>query len=157
MHTVYIEFDTYTHSTGGYDPDDSWSRDSTSSTWEVIGYTTEEPKYARYSASVSSVDGNIYAVVVDYGTGDSFGHDDGCFCFIDAFSSPEKAHALADAIAKDANKDYCYNGGNNVTYINDAGETVVAATYTWKGYFEHFNYCRVVTVSRDRKNTYYRD
>lgn len=159
MHTVHLTFSTSDRSTGGYDPTDSWSRDSTASTWSIEGYTVDKPDYSynTESANVASVDGNIFAVVVDYDTGNSFGRDTGQYCFIDAFSDEKKAHALADAIAKDANKDYCYNGGNNVTYINDAGETVIAATYTWKGYFEHFNYCRVVTVSQGREKTYYRD
>ena len=80
MKTVYVVKDIYYQNLGGYDPDDEWSRDSTSQDVYLRGWSFDRP-----SADYESVDleftpkksDTLYALCVSYDTGDSFGRDDG--------------------------------------------------------------------------------
>jgi len=78
----------------------------------------------------------VFPVLVGYGTGDTFGRSEGNVEIVAVFSDPEKATRLRDAIIADESV-------RNGSQFDFEGQTVY--TYSWKGYFESFEWCRVET------------
>lgn len=98
--TTYIKFDVQveTYSIGGYDPEDSWSRDSTEGSCYVTGATiVEKDGYDTLGVEedISSGD-TIYLVWAEYTTGDSFGRDAGNYELLEVFTD---AQAACDRVA----------------------------------------------------------
>jgi hypothetical protein len=77
----FIKLDVHVDSwsTGGYDPDDRWSRNSTNGNVSIMNaYVTKEDGYNVLPSKVNVEAGDqIYVVWAQYSTGDSFGSDGG--------------------------------------------------------------------------------
>lgn len=96
----------------------------------VIAAVEDERRYSYGDGHVKDLDVNpgdtVYAVVVVYETGDSFGRDGGQTKVLDVFTDAEEAAALAQkATEHDSNKDGYGFQHNGVDYYTP-----------WCGYFE---------------------
>jgi len=135
---VKIVVETSSYNIGGEDPDDSWSRDSTHGQVDNVYavQTTDALQDSYYSNPVKEFDvdlgDNVYAVVVDYESGDTFGRDGGYYQVVDAFDNTEDADVLL-ALTRAYDTD---NGGRNRGYTNVLEYKGVQYYAGWKGYFE---------------------
>lgn len=135
---AFVSTERWTESTGGYDPEDSWSRDSTDTTWSFSGvYVAENPKYwedLEIDISDDMKDKELYCVVAVWSDGDSFGNDIGrnaeiISCHID------KDEAIA--ASKVLEEENCEG--------KDLGCGYKAPSYLpWDGYFESLDYIEIV-------------
>lgn len=155
MTKIAFEFNSYSQSTGGYDPDDSWSRDSTSTSWTAPNVcrilNDEKPRgYIGYEIdevpdTVKRGD-TIYMVWVQWSSGDSFGHDDGAHHEVIGFyQTAELAEQARKAIDDDSQTGYSFeDGGNRVRVpLFDGSDTREQYTGSWKGYFESLDHVDV--------------
>ena len=135
---ISLKFDTYSDNLGGYDPEDSWSRDSYAYSWDFRGIVKGN-SYPSTSINDYKPDEKIYVIYAIYSTGDSFGHDPDANCeVIGATHNSELAYKIKEFIHKDCtNKDTEYN------YDLHDIEGIKFHTYPWKGYFESLSYVRV--------------
>ncbi len=152
---------------GGADPDDDWSRDSTSG--YVSNVTAREAKEFEVGAFqwyTESWDGElegvnvgdtIYAVVADYETGDTFGRDGGNAQILDVFATQEEAEGLAAAaLQKETRALPAYSEwrrGYDYSFTYNGKEY----HRSWAGYFEHLQSLDVweVVVGGGRKGSGY--
>lgn len=134
---VYAGLTSETHSTGGYDPEDSWSRDSTHTDWTFTGLFTCDPNnyYGSEAFEVDAEVGDVlHCVCVIYSTGDSFGTDTGDRCnVIGVYKTLEEAWAVKKLIEADAHTRFEYGESGNHVTLPDGAKLY---TGSWKGYFE---------------------
>ena len=129
---IKIVVETTVHNVGGEDPEDSWSRDSTEGHVDNVYAieTEEESRESYYDDPIKDIDvdygDSVYAVVVDYESGDTFGRDGGYYQVIDVFDNSEDADALL-ALAR------AYDTGKS-SVLEYKGKQYYAS---WKGYFEY--------------------
>lgn len=132
--TTYIKFDVsvYRWSTGGYDPDDEWSRDSTDGVVSIIGATiTSKDGYDTLGTDAELKKGDtIYLVWAQYSTGDTFGNDGGQY---------ELLEVHTDKAVADARREMYENLGDNRS--EDVGQCV--GYVPWLGYFESLDFVQV--------------
>jgi len=125
--TTYIKFDVQveTYSIGGYDPEDSWSRDSTEGSCYVTGATiVEKDGYDTLGVEEEISQGDtIYLVWAEYTTGDSFGRDGGNYELLEVFTDKQTA---------------C----DRVTHW----ENITGYSVPWNGYFECLDGVNVTTL-----------
>jgi hypothetical protein len=89
-----------------------------------LGFYTKEIK-TDFEPQAGQV---VFPVIVQYGTGNSFGHSSGNIEVVAVYADPEKASRLRDKIAE-------YKSGSGYQSSFDfEGETIY--TYNWTGYFE---------------------
>lgn len=89
-----------------------------------FGYYTKEIE-TDFEPQIGQV---VFPVLVQYGTGNSFGHSSGKIEIVAVYDDPEKATRLKDAIAS-------YEKGSGYQSSFDfEGQTIY--TYNWTGYFE---------------------
>lgn len=170
-----IRTSQYGDITQAADPEDSWSRDSTHTSWTVEA-VEPEPKYPDVTACFPVPEGTtVYLLYLVYSTGDSFGHDeDGRIAFVDVWTTREKAEAAATIVREHAD---WYKGVNTrwspmtkeerlkyekkfdnayqVTVIRENGEPL--QTYaSWNGYFESVSYIEVASfvVNQNARKRY---
>jgi hypothetical protein len=143
MNKLYVESRSYTYSTGGYDPSDKWSRDSTSTDWE-FGSVKPVRGGAVYDITIDwdgEVDKGtkVFVTVAVWNTGDSFGNDDGYYA--EAFSvhteydKAVKAREIlekAEGVLDVSDKPYDLGDGYKLHYA------------PWKGYFESLGRIEIV-------------
>lgn len=119
----------------GEDSDEPYS-------WRGVERTEIEDVYARYSEgegnphrgmirpgsfSCEAKPGEtVYAVIVRYSTGDTFGREDGLAICIDVFTDKAKADSLAQAVES--------HGDNGEFRMHHEG---IEYYCSWVGYFEH--------------------
>jgi hypothetical protein len=93
-----------TYVTTGADPDDSWSRDSTETDYAGVASVRSVPRNGKENSWRSGrfeLPGHkpgdvVFIIVVQYGTGDTFGSDGGQTEIIDVFSDAREARAVID-------------------------------------------------------------
>lgn len=135
---MYITAIYETHNVGGYDPDDSWSRDSTDG--RVLGAKVIEHK--DYDAVAYTGDGPVYAVIVGYTTGNTFGHDFRAVV-VDVFGDKTDAEDLADTIRRLYGN---YNHSKTYTFEHKGKEYDA----DWVGYFESLQSVGSYLVDTDK-------
>lgn len=156
---IVIDFDSDTYSTGGYDPEDEWSRDSTSTTWTAPSYCKiikgDERHYVSDTELVPAsvqVGDTIFMVWVQYSTGDSFGYDSGySHEIIGLYKDSKLANQAAEAIREDNRDkpDYSFNDGGNQVMVPtfDGTSERPQRTGGWKGYFEGLDFVEVSSLT----------
>lgn len=110
------------------DPDDEWSRDSTSTSWHVKGVqVASKDDYDGVTVGFDATPGEaVFVVYAIYSTGDSFGHDESAQLeFIDAFKSADKAAAAAQGLQ-----------GSAKGWTREDGSFAEMNWKPWDGYFE---------------------
>jgi hypothetical protein len=124
MTISYIKFDVAEnrYSTGGYDPKDSWSRDSTDANPQVssaqrVGEDNHDVLGIEADIQIGQV---VYLVWAQYSTGDSFGNDGGQYELLEV--------CLTREAAEDRKEHY---------------EGVTDFSVPWSGYFEHLDFVKV--------------
>jgi hypothetical protein len=143
MASIVISVDTWTKSVGGYNPDDSWSRDSSEGGISAVHARTlregeDEHSYyygMSWQGELDVLPGDtVFAVVAAYTTGDTFGYDGGNAQVLDAFVYDDRAKAYE--LQKAAEK---------ATY---GGFTFYGKEYypNWVGYFESLDSLQVYPV-----------
>jgi hypothetical protein len=150
-----VLYDTYTHSVGGYDPDDEWSRDSTEGTVTVKGIKeVDEKSYSDLFLSDGPLD-KVYLLWCEYTTGDSFGRDGGQFEGV-------MLHRNLDAARENARRIRAHNEGEGkghgknaytVTLLTDEGEEFKCDT-PWNGFFETLDSVNIELVSLSYKEEF---
>ena len=106
-------FSQHVTNLGGNDPDDRWTRDSTSSTWSferIFQCTSGYPDVTIPEPEYDAAD-QFWFVYAIHSSGDSFGHDEANYkTDVGLYSSRDMADKIATLIRKHAD-DYCrYNG-----------------------------------------------
>jgi hypothetical protein len=126
--TTYIKFEVNqrTWSTGGYDPEDSWSRDSTDGTVDIVGAVkVEGDGYDILGIDKELTVGDvIYLVWAQYTTGDSFGRDGAQYELLEVFTNRVEAEKRRKYY-EEAKDDGSY--GEKGPYLS------------WFGYFENLD------------------
>jgi hypothetical protein len=130
MTRIVISAEVDRRETRAADPNDEWdSGDTEGHVTNVIAYVeTEVHYYYGASACVDLVAGygtTVYAVVADYDSGSTFGHDGGHAQVLDGFLTPEEAKALLDAANAGTEHGFEHNGKDY--------------SRSWVGYFESLN------------------
>lgn len=96
-----VDYKSYTEETSEVDPEDRWSRASTSTSHEVNGISITSDKDFDAIGAFVATDGDekYHLVSVVYSTGDSFGHDENANVeFIEVFKTLEKAEKCVEQI-----------------------------------------------------------
>lgn len=137
MTDIYILQDIHYQNLGGYDPDDSWSRNSTREDVTLKGWSLERPSGDWDSVTVEftpDLHETLYALCVSYDTGDSFGRDEGklevVHLFRDRNIAQENLNALGDSY-------YQSKGGIFDMKLDDGSVKEIYAPHM--GYFESLN------------------
>lgn len=136
---IHADYDNFVTNCGGSDPDDEWSRDSTSTTWSVNGLTVGSGNYhGLYLDGEVSPGDQVWLVWAVWSDGDSFGHDaDARIDFVTVHRDEETARLNAELLRNVNEDDQSY--GHKVILILDDG-TELPYTVPWLGYFESLSY-----------------
>lgn len=120
---IKFEVNQRSWSTGGYDPEDSWSRDSTDGTVDIRGAVkVKEDGYDTLAIEKDVSVGDVVCLVwAQYSTGDSFGRDGGQY---------ELLEVVADRAEAEGRKHHYENVKHDGTYGAEG------AYLPWFGYFE---------------------
>lgn len=135
---LYLECNSWTRNVGEIDPDDSWSRYSTSTDWSFGHKLSNIPSYE--SLDVTVADGEyetgdtVYLTVAVWSTGDSFGNDDGYDAEIMSLHKDKKEAYQAAQKMESGEKGELGNG-YEFRYC------------PWVGYFESLDYIEVVEAT----------
>ena len=142
MTHIRVDYTSDRYETSEADPNDSWSRSSTAANNSVHGIdVVAEAGYRDITVPFDVLEGETYYLLwADYGTGDSFGHDDNQVEFIDLFRTYEAAKAAHDALYDIRG----FSGG----YVRDDG-TRISVHVPWNGYFECLHSINITEVSVD--------
>ncbi|NCP98209.1 hypothetical protein GW796_00710 [archaeon] len=101
-----INYTSYSEETSEIDPEDDYSRASTSTTYSIHGISISEDSSFDSSGAFEVKDSEldkVYLVTAIYSTGDSFGNDEGYGIeFIEVFQSKDKAERCAKQIQANA-------------------------------------------------------
>lgn len=148
MTQIYIPTRAYTESRGGYDPDDEWSRDSTSTSWSFGEPTFKNPKdCASINIDVSEDDAKqdkLFLTVVVWSTGDSFGHDEDSYA--EAFSVHRTLEEANKAMTELKNARDILDDTKGPA---DLGNGYTLAYAPWSGYFESWGYGEIIEYSKE--------
>lgn len=130
------------------DPDDSWSRDSTSEEHCIVGLKeVPEGKYYDVGVTDGPVD-ELYLLYGIYSTGDSFGTDSGRIEFVSLHRDKAVAEENARRIEKNADdfrrESRHTTSSYSVELLTDEGETFKFCV-PWNGHFESLDW---ITVER---------
>ena len=158
MKKVHIYGRKNTHNTGGYDPEDSWSRDSTSTSWSVMGCGENVPdRHQSFDDIETDLTGTLFAVYAIHSSGDSFGHDE-CAYFevIWVYDDADKAQAAIQKI-KDHAAWYSKRHGWRPEKVEDdrfkdeysvevdiGKDRPLTVCASWNGYFESLDEIEMV-------------
>lgn len=150
---LYINYHEYHHSHGGYDPDEDYTRDSTSvdRSFEFISLKKKYSKSFDYEYESVNFDisdcKRLYALIVEYNDGDSFGNDTNAhFEVIAIYKDIDKAYLALDQVKlTDSNKITEYE------IILENGEKYVSSCLPWQGHFESMYSCEVHALEIIRK------
>lgn len=150
MTKIYIQNDSWTENLGGYDPDDEWTRDSTSTDHNVKGIeiVTSKNGYGHLEAHYDVAEkGYGYLLYVVYSTGDTFGRDDGQIEYIGLYDDETLAYDQKRIIEEDAklsDNDIGVDSWNvEITHPNGKKFKLHKP---WEGYFEQLQYVSVDRV-----------
>lgn len=139
------------------DPDDSWDRGNTSTTWTVEGIKllgTEDHSYGYRCNHSVDIDwepkkGKLYHLLYAvYSTGDSFGHDAGaCFETIGLYKSRHIAEENEKRLreGKPSKKAPIY--GTHVMLKMEGTVKLHPYSRPWDGYFESLDCLEVVSLN----------
>lgn len=97
---------------------------------------------------------DVHVVVVRYGTGDTFGHTDGCGHIEGVYADDKLATKIGEAIhkgydSKDGGKHY--SGKSYGEYRMLKGTSEKDAYYPWEGYFESLQGVEIHTFTLGKK------
>lgn len=149
MTRVVVSAETETWTDREADPNDEWDNGDTGGRVANVVAFLEGQEVSYYGDSHgkdipgADVGITVYAVVVDYESGCTFGRDGGHAQVLDFFSEPSEAKALADvAIARKESDGFGFEH-NGVEYFT-----------SWLGYFESLNSidvwaCRIKSAPKD--------
>lgn len=144
--TLYYHYNEYVSVTREA-TEPKWDRDDTYTSRE-LSYEFSDSRNHAYNSydtfvvedSLADLD-ELYLIVVEYSTGDSFGYDENArLAVIAAFSSMEQAEKIAKELKNANDKDYDFKASNGEAYYRP-----------WVGYFERLNEMHVIAVNRVNK------
>lgn len=135
------------------DPEATWDGDDTE-TSPPTGATvkTGTGGYSDFEVDVKSGD-LVYVVVVQYSSGDTFGHRAGEFTSVVAvLADKDQAERFADHLDKKFGTDPWEHRNRAVEYgKDDEFEGVKYHAWSWQGYFESYNSAYVFECKVDGK------
>lgn len=140
---LWLTCSAYTEVTQEANIEDSWSRDSTATSWTFDNLSVTRPIYGfseLASADFEVKPGDVVHVVVAvWSTGDSFGHDEGAQCEVfGVYKDLEKAKACEEALEKATEYELIIK--------TESGKTLKLHC-PWHGYFESLDYVQVLTMT----------
>lgn len=150
---VYVKCDlAWTEGGGDITPGEKWSdRETEYRHYEVEDYfLLSRPKGVFGFDSVEVPDwkegtDTIYAVVVSYSTGDTFGRCEGCLAIPIAFVDVKEANAIAKQIDQESKQGVDGDRFQDPTY---------GFYKSWTGYFEHKNGVEVKKLTLEGTGLY---
>ena len=98
MTKLNLEYDSQVTNLGGEDPDDSWSRDSTSTDYTFTHLKISDGYFTDTVPFDVNIGDTLYAVIAVYDTGDTFGSDTASPEHIATFKTKEEALDLIKQI-----------------------------------------------------------
>jgi hypothetical protein len=149
MKNVTVSVETATYNTSEADPDDSWDRPDTEQSivgWhaEVTDLSADKNRYYWSESATAEVDDDateVYVVVAQYSTGDTFGNDSGQIYLADVFDDENDARDLLDKF-KEHDTRYDYRKVVPFSFNHNGKEYSIP----WAGYFEHLENLHIETV-----------
>jgi hypothetical protein len=128
-----------TYVTYAADPDDSWSRDSTDTSYGGVKSVRSVPrngKEGNWRSERFEMPGHkpgdvVFVIVAQYSTGDTFGNDGGCTEIMDVLADAYQARAIADWM-EGKSTEGVLSGFSMVCPVNGKEYHI-----PWTGYFEH--------------------
>lgn len=131
---LYCSYDQTEHNIGGYDPEDSWSRDSYSGDYWVTGvYLTGGMRDSVESNEDIKAGDLVYVTYAVYTTGDTFGSDGGRGCIV----AVSKNYDIAIQAEK-----WCNNTPIDPIQIPWPPSLPEISYRPWDGYFEYLDSVR---------------
>lgn len=127
-----------TDNLGGYDEDDSWSRDSTHTNNNVLGFKFSRGSDFDVIADFDVKVNDVYLLSVIYSTGDSFGQDGGEIEYIGVYSDENLASEQAIVIEQ--------NKCHSVDLVANNGKKYKQHC-PWVGFFESVESVNVDLIS----------
>ena len=149
LYKIEVINDSYIEHNGGYDPDDEWSRDSTTTTNDIRGIKIGSYDLASHFKPIKGE--KYYLLYAEYNTGDSFGYDDGVIEYIGLYEPKEQAQKQAELIKIHNDKyekdhKWTKNESSYSLDIEMPNGQVVKISAPWNGYFESLNFVDVIEV-----------
>ena len=142
MVTVYVKHQSFTDCLSGYDPDDDWSRDSFSTSWDFGGLgILREGQTEEITISAPDVEEGqkVFVTVAVWSTGDSFGRDEDNYA--EAFSVHKSYEAAKKAVeVMESAKGVLDRPKEGY----DLGDGYKLSYAPWDGYFESLSYIKIV-------------
>lgn len=136
---IHVLHDSYCEVTRECDPDDSWGRDSTSTSHSVTGLRlVARDTHDSVSVEFEPEKGKIYHVLYAvWSTGDSFGHDEGLrFEVLGVYKNRKVA---------EQNEKRLREGSGNVRLKMEGREDTHEYYTPWSGYFESLDTLEVLS------------
>jgi len=152
--TIGVDARAVTQETSIPDPDDSWSRASTSTEWDVRGLKLIDKEGSHCYSYRETVDvnfepekGKIYHLLyVVYSTGDSFGHDDGaCFEAIGVYQDRKVAEENEKRL-REGKPTVKGQWGDRVVLLMEGMAKGHEYYPPWNGYFESLDTLEVLSL-----------
>lgn len=136
MNKIYVALDSLT--TRDYWDGEQYGEWETQYQYNGCNVCLAEEARGRIGVWTQSVDVDfepkvgqiVFPIIVQYGSGDSFGHSSGNTTIAAVVDTPEKAMAVRDAIYHDSEKN-----GSSFASIEVEGLSIYPGS--WKGYFEN--------------------
>ena len=146
-----LETKTFCSITNERDPDNEWSRDSTSEHTTIQGLCEVGEKDHPDFSVPDDATGPFYLVYGVYDTGNSFGRDEGQFEAVMLHTDEAAARENVRRI-EEQNRFYCKNNGNgkaldlySVELVMDDG-TPFRFSVPWNGFFEELRCADIEVV-----------
>ncbi len=146
---VYVIASSQTIVTRPRRENDPWDQDDTSTSWNLVGISTDKEKFG-YKERVSvnfDIDPreHYYLLYAVYSTGNSFGNAIGYhFEAIDLYKCPKKAREALKII--EDNEDCVISNQKKTLELLTEDGKVHEYTIPWQGYFEGLDYVKVEMV-----------
>ena len=154
LYSIKVEDDLSGHETSEADPKDNWSRASTHTEHNIVGFKVRsEPQYGDVMVPYEPERGvDYYLLYVVYTTGDSFGHDSGQGIEYIGLYTKDELHIAQE----NEQRIEAHNHGNYETKLqllmpnfwHGSGTSDFDIYVPWQGYFESLDYVSIETVQR---------
>lgn len=154
IYSIEVVDNEYTDNLGGQREDDKWSRDSYSTSHNIVGFKSALDAGNRYYdltvPYMPEDDVTYYVLYVVWTTGDSFGSDPGRGIeYIGFYTADQLGVANENMRTIEQNdSDRSKRDGNSIKLKTPDGKKTFTQSCGWKGYFESLDYVDIADVRK---------
>lgn len=152
IYSIEVVDDEYTDNLGGQREDDEWSRDSYSTSHNIVGFKSALDAANRYYDLTVPYrpedDETYYVLFAVWTTGDSFGRDPGRGIEYIGFYTADQLDVANENMRKIEKDDSSRSEGFSVTLKTPDGKKTFKQSCGWKGYFESLDYVDIASVNK---------